>query len=129
MAKAINWPAEFLDEILNENEDDIKVAFRLGSIYFDHTYYIPEEIVDIRCDHKVVRQGIIVGDMKLCKINELTECILSKQKKRLQSIDAAVEFLKQTYQQDTTPETTITVVFYKNLKTETEENKVDDPHM
>lgn len=129
MAKAINWPADFLDEILKENNEDIKVAFRLGSIYFDHQYYIPDEIVDIRCNHKVVRQGVIAGDMKLCKIKELTENILNKQKQSLKDTETVIKFLNDTYQQETSPETLVTVVFYKNLPLETEENKVDDPHM
>lgn len=129
MTKAINWPASFLNDVINENTVDTKIALRLGSIYYDHCYYVPDEIVDIRVDHKIIRPGVIVGEMKLCKINELLQEDLIKQKPSLQTIDNIVKYLSQTYNQEVTPDTQVTIVYYHNLNTDQSLNKVDDPHM
>lgn len=129
MAKAINWPEQYLNEVINENSQDQKAAIRLGSLYVDHCYYVPDEVVDIRVNHKVIRQGIIQGEMKLCKISELTEDDLKKLKSDIQNTQQIVEFLAKTYNEEVTPETTITVVYYRNISSSKDNERVDDPHM
>jgi hypothetical protein len=129
MSKAINWPAEYLNEVINENAEDEKIALRTGSIYYDHCYYVPDEVVDIRVNHKVIRQGIITKELKLCKIKELTEEDLSKEKSDLKTLDKIVSYLSRVYDQDITPESEITVVYYRNLSKSEMSDRVDDPHM
>lgn len=129
MSKAINWPSEFLKDVINANTTDIKVALRLGSIYYDHSYYVPDEIVDIRVNHKVIRKGIIIGELKLCKINQLTPDDFQKLKQGLNTIDNVVTYLAATYNQEVTPETEVTVIYYRNLDREEDLPQVDDPHM
>lgn len=129
MTKAINWPARFLNDVINENPTDTLLAIRLGTIYYDHCYYVPDEVVDIRVNHKVVRQGIIVGDMKLCKLKDLSEDDLKKEKAGLKTIDELVKYLAQTYGQEVTPDEDVTVVYYRNLNAQETADRVDDPHM
>ncbi|MEW5819487.1 MAG: hypothetical protein AB1782_04795 [Cyanobacteriota bacterium] len=129
MSKAINWPAQFINEVINADTKDIKIAVRLGSIYYDHCYYVPDEIVDIRVNHKITRQGKIVGDMKLCKICELTPDDFSKLKTGLKDIDSLVKYLSQNYDQEVTPEAIVTVIYYRNADKEKAYAQVDDPHM
>jgi len=115
MAKAINWPKAFRDEILAEDTEQIYCAFRLGTVYYDGGYWVDGEEVDIRCNHLKLRRAIIHGALKACPIETLTDDDLAHQKKALQSVPAVVSFLAQTYDQPVTPETVITVVYYKNL--------------
>lgn len=129
MSKAINWPAQYLSEVINEDTTSVKIALRLGDIYHKHCYYVPDEVVDIRVNHNIIRQGIVVGEMKLCKINELTPEDLEKEKSGLKSIDEIVSYLAKTYNQEVTPETEVTAVYYKNKPAENIADRVDDPHM
>ena len=129
MSKAINWPEQFLNEVNKENTTDIRIAFRPGSIYYDHCYYVADEVVDIRVNHKIIRPGIIVGDLKLCKIKDLSDDDMAKQKEGLKSVDDIVKYLAETYNQEVSPESEITVVYYRNLDKPADEDKVDDPHM
>jgi len=128
MAKAINWPEQFLDEVLNENSTDLKIALRIGSLYFDNNYYSNNEIVDIRVDHKVIRKARIIEEMKLIKIKEIDEAIISKYKNSLQNKDNIVSFLKSNYNVPVDENTFVTVVTYKNLPVE-KTDSVDDPHL
>lgn len=129
MSKAINWPSQFLDEVINEKTNEIKVAFRLGNLYYDHHYYVEDEVVDIRVNHKVIRQGQIIGNMRLCKIKELSQDDFAKQKSTLKSVDDVVHYLADTYNEEVGNSTVITVIYYKNLELPQEIGTNSDPHM
>lgn len=127
MAKAINWPIDFYDEILNEDSTSPRIALRIGTIYFDNDYYVPNEIVDIRINHKIERKAIITDNLKLFKIKDLNEEIIKKYKKNLQDKSKIIEFLSSNYNQEITEETPVTVIIYQNLPIE-EFDGIDDPH-
>lgn len=129
MSKAINWPSQFLDEVINEKTSDIKVAFRLGDLYYDHHYYVEDEVVDIRVNHKVIRQGQIIGNMRLCKINELSEDDFAKQKTNLKTVENVVQYLADTYNEEVESSSEITVIYYKNLELPEVIGTNSDPHM
>ena len=130
MAKAINWPAAFRDEVIAEDTDRVFCAFRIGRLYYDGRFWSPDEVVDIRVDHRVVRKGVVQGDLKCCAIKDLLAEDFQKQKKELNSVDEVVTFLSENYQQPITPETEVTVVYYKNLPLDPDIMDVpDDPHM
>ena len=128
MSKAINWPIEFYEEVLNEDCETPKIALRLGSLYFDNGYYLPDEIVDIRVDHKIVRQGKIVGEMKLLKIDDLNEETLNQYKSSLRQNSEVLNFLKKNYNKPVDEKTEVTVITYKNLPVEKQEI-TDDQHI
>jgi hypothetical protein len=128
MPKAINWSQEFLEEILNESPDDIKMAIRLGSLYFDNDYYKLGDVVDIRVNHKVERTAVIVGSLKLCKIEELTTGDIAAFKKNLDTQEKIAEFLKKTYNQNVKNDTMVTVIKYKNFPIR-DMDDLEDPHM
>lgn len=128
MSKAINWPEEFYNEILNENIDEPKIALRLGSLYFDNGYYTDGDIVDIRVNHKIVREAKIIGDMKLMKLKDLSPDLLSMNKKRLNQKNEIINFLEKTYNKPVNEETNITVITYSHLPLK-EDEKFDDPHL
>ena len=121
MAKAINWPEAFREEILAENCEAERCAFRLGSLYYDSPYWVDGEIVDIRANQRKVRQGIVQGDLKLCTVDALNPEDLQKQKSTLQSKADVISYLQETYGQPVTGESLITVVYYKNLPVVAEE--------
>jgi hypothetical protein len=70
MAKAINWPLEFHEEVLSEDSDHPKIALRIGDLYFNNGYFANNEVVDIRVNHKIVRKAVITDDLKLYKIKD-----------------------------------------------------------
>jgi hypothetical protein len=117
MAKSINWPLTFLTAVQKEPENQPFLAVRLGKLYFDNQYWVPDEIVDIRVNHEIVRQGKVVSPVQLTTVSELTSQQLAQLKPSLQSIDALINFLQSTYQPETpvSPETEITLVEYINL--------------
>lgn len=127
MAKAINWPKEFYDEILYEDMESEKIAVRLGSLYFDNGYYTDNEIVDIRIDHKVTRKAVILGDMKLLKIRDISDEDMPKYKKSMQNKPDLINFLSKNYNQQVNEDSTVTLITYKNLDIVPFED--DDPHM
>lgn len=130
MAKAINWPAQFLEEVLAEDCSETYTAYRLGSLYYENRYWVPGEIVDIRVNHKKVRQAQVLKDVQQCAIKDLTEQDLKHYKKDLQSQDNIIAFLSQTYNQTVTPETLITIVTYQNKPLPPEGTETnDDPHL
>lgn len=129
MSKAINWPIQYLNEVINEDSTKMKAAIRLGSIYYDHCYYVPDEVVDIRVNHKVIRQAKIQGEMKLCPLSELTETDFSALKSDLNTLQEVVEYLAKTYEEEVDGQTQVTVVYYKNLEPQKNADKADDPHM
>jgi hypothetical protein len=57
MAKAINWPAQYRDTVLNEPLNTTFAAVRLGRLYFDNQFWVPDEVVDVRVNSLVVRRG------------------------------------------------------------------------
>lgn len=115
MAKAINWPLAFYNEVLAEDCEQLRSAFRLGTLYYDHHYWTAGEIVDIRVNHLKVRQGRIEGDLKRYRLKELGADDLQCQKTALQTQATVQAFLQETYQQTVTEDSWITVVTYKNL--------------
>jgi len=128
MAKAINWPEEFYDEVMSEDSQTPKIALRIGSLYYDNGYFVPGEVVDIRVNHKAERRARIADEMFLSKIKDLREETLSMYKNRLKTAQSAAEFLKSNYMQDIDDESHVTVITYINLPFENEAG-VDDPHL
>ena len=127
MAKAINWPQEFYDEVINESIDNPKIALRIGSLYFDNGYYVNGEIVDIRVNHKKVRKAQIIEDMRLAKIKDLSGEDIKMYKGSLHDKSSIINFLSQNYNQSLDEETEVTIINYKNLPLEEGEIH-DDPH-
>lgn len=128
MSKALNWPARFYDEVLSENTDDRRIALRIGSVYYDNSYYPQGEIIDIRVDHKVVRKGQIIDDMRLLKIKELTDEQISQYKSSLNSKSQIIKFLSDNYGRHVDENTAVTVISYKNIATN-QNDSIEDPHM
>ncbi len=128
MAKAINWPEAFREEILKEDSETVFSAFRLGTLYYEGRYWTPNEEVDIRCEHLKLRRAIVQGDLKSCPIKALSSDDLKGQKSSLQTIPALVEFLGKNYNQPVNEETEVTVVYYKNkpVIAEEVEEQVDE---
>ncbi len=130
MSKAINWPAQFREDVINESIDQLRVAFRLGRLYYDNHYWVDGEEVDIRVNHKIIRKGVIQGDLKCCLIQELDDSDYEAQKQGLKTAAQVIQFLAETYQKDVSPQTEITVVYYKNRPLDPAIMEVeDDPHM
>jgi hypothetical protein len=129
MAKAINWPLAFREEVLTEDTSTLRCALRLGTLYFDNRYWVPDEVVDIRVNHLKIRPASVVGDLKSCAIKDLTADDRAALKRDLSSTEAVIDFLKNTYQQSVDENTVVTVVYYKNHEIDPETlEQVDDPH-
>lgn len=130
MAKAINWPLAFRDEVIGEDSETLHCAFRLGSLYYENRYWVPDEVVDIRVNHKKIRKAVVVGDLKQCPIAALTDEQLRLQKTTLRTKDALIRFLSETYNQPVDEKTLVTIVTYRNQPIVTDEmEQQDDPHM
>lgn len=130
MAKAINWPAQFREEVIAEDTESERIALRLGSLYYENRYWVPDEIVDIRVNHKKIRKGVVVGDLRQCAIKDLGPDDLVRQKQTLRDRQALVRFLSETYNQPVDENTLVTIVTYKNRPLVPEEiEEQDDPHM
>ena len=127
MAKAINWPKEFYEEVISEDMESVRIAIRPGSLYFDNCYYTPDEVVDIRVDHKIVRQGIIVGDLELVKIKDISDENLAKYKKSMSNKKDLIDFLSKNYNQQINDDDEVTLITYKNLEIAAPDD--DDPNM
>ena len=127
MAKAINWPEQFHEEVLAESTDSPKIALRIGSLYFDNGYYVNGEIVDIRVNHKIVRKGQIQDEMRLSQIKDLSADEVKSYKTPLQDKSNIIDFLSNNYNQPVNEETFVTVITYKNLPLEAVDVH-DDPH-
>jgi hypothetical protein len=117
MAKSINWGSSFLATVQNEPENTPFLALRLGTLYYDNQYWVPDEVVDIRVNHEIVRQGKVIAPVRLSAVKDLTTEEFTKLKPSLQTVDAVTQFLQSTYQpeQPVTPETIVTLVEYINL--------------
>jgi hypothetical protein len=130
MAKAINWPLQFREEVIAEDCESEYCAFRLGDLYYENRYWVPDEVVDIRVNHKKIRKGVVVGDLRRCAIRELSPEDLRRQKRALQTREAVIRFLAETYNQPVDENTPVTIVCYKNQPVIPEEVEAqDDPHM
>lgn len=121
MAKAINWPASLREDVLSEDCDALHTAFRLGRLYFENQFWVPEEVVDIRVNHLRIRKGVVRGELKLCKIGEITPEDLGRHKRPAQTAEALAQYLAETYQQTVTLNTDVTIVTYQNLPVVPEE--------
>jgi hypothetical protein len=130
VVKAINWPAQFRDEVIGESEEGLRAAFRLGRLYYDNRYWVEGEEVYVRVGHKIIRKAVITGDLKCCPIKSLDAEDYAAQKQSLKSTADVVRFLAETYDQPVTQDTEITIVYYKNLPLDPEIMEIqDDPHM
>ncbi len=130
MAKAINWPLVFREEVIAEDCDALRVACRLGSLYYENRYWVPDEIVDIRVNHKKIRKAKVVGDLRQCALKELTAEDFQRLKSTLKTPEALGRFLSETYAQPVDADTLITLVTYQNLPVVPEEIEApDDPHI
>ncbi len=130
MAKAINWPLQFRDEVIAEDCEQERVALRLGELYYQNRYWVPDEVVDIRVNHKKIRKAVVQGDLRQCAIGDLTDADLARQKSTLRSREALIRFLAETYNQPVNEQSLVTIVTYKNQPVVPEEMETqDDPHM
>lgn len=130
MAKAINWPRQFRDEVIAEDCETERCAFRLGNLYYENRYWVPDEVVDIRVDHKKIRKAVVVGDLRQCALRDLSPEDLRRVKNALQTKEALMRFLSETYNQPVDENTLVTIVTYKNRPIVPEEMETqDDPHM
>lgn len=115
MAKAINWPAQYRAEILNEALNRACCAVRLGTLYLDPPYWVPEEEVDLRAGGLVVRRGVVQGELKGCLLGELTPDDLTRLRSDLTTHQALITFLQRQYNQPVSLQSPVTVVYYRNL--------------
>lgn len=130
MAKAINWPLAFREEVIAEDCDSLHIAFRLGELYYENRYWVPDEVVDVRVNHKKIRRAVVVGDLRRCAIRELTDADLALQKQTLRNREALIRFLGETYSQPVDENTPVTIVTYRNHPIVPEEmEQQDDPHL
>ena len=130
MSKAINWPSQFRDEVLGEDTAGLHCALRLGRMYYENQYWVPDEVVDIRVNHLKIRKAKIVGELKLCPIKDLSATDLAQYKSTLRTPEAVAAFLAGNYQQPVDANTEVTVVYYKNMPIVPEDVEVqDDSHM
>ncbi|MFN8615309.1 MAG: hypothetical protein U0003_05305 [Vampirovibrionales bacterium] len=115
MPKAIHWPAPFRKIIENEDCETLFVAFRLGDFYYQGRYWQPHEVVDVRCNHRRVRQAVVVGDMTCTTVAQLTPEQWAQQKPGLRDLAGLTAFFETHYQTAITPSTVLSVVTYRNL--------------
>ncbi len=84
----------------------------------------------IRVNHKIIRKATIIGDLTCCQISQLTPDDYATLKRSLNTPEALMAFLSETYNQPVTPETEVTLVTYQNHPIDLELMEVeDDPHM
>ena len=114
MAKAINWPESFREEILAEDSEALHIALRIGALYFTNQYWVPDEIVDIRVNHFKVRQGVVVGELRQCCLGLLTVNDYALLKSTLRTRENVIAFLAANYQVPVDNDTLVTIVTYRN---------------
>ncbi len=130
MAKAINWPLQFRDEVLAEDDTTLRCAVRLGELYYENRYWVPDEVVDVRVNHLKIRKGLVVGDLKKCRLAELEASDYHALKTALNTEPALMAYLSQTYNQPVDNNTIVTLVYYRNQPVVPDEvEQADDPHM
>jgi hypothetical protein len=120
MAKAINWPAHYRATILSEPLEVAYIALRLGRLYFENQFWVPDEVVDVRSGHLRVRRGQVKGELRCLKLQDLGPEDFKRLKPGLQTLEALIPFLQQNYGQPVSPQTEVTVVTYQNLPVDPE---------
>jgi len=116
MAKAINWPETYRAYWLAAPADArVHLALRLGDLYFTNQYWVPDEIVDLRVGHKIVRSAVIAGELRQMPVEEFSGEELAALPPDLQTPDAVVAFLALTYSQPVTLQTPVTLVPFRLL--------------
>jgi hypothetical protein len=130
MAKAINWPLQFREQVLTEDCLQEQAALRIGTLYYDHQYWVPGEVVDIRVNHLKIRKGIVLRDVTKTTPAQLTEEDFKRLKPGLDSSEQVIDYLKKNYNQPVNEQTELSMVFYKNLPVIPDEvEEADDPHL
>lgn len=119
MPKTINWPLQCFDAVRTTSDESIQMAVRLGTLYFEHQYWVAGDVVDIRVNSEVIRSAEIVGEMKSCAIRDLSPSDVLCFKPNYQSHEGIVSFLQTTYpdkhaEHPITLDTIVSVVYYKN---------------
>ena len=66
--------------------------------------------------------------MSIAKIGELSDDTLSKYKSTLRDKSKVINFLASNYKQPVDEQTVVTIVTYKNIPFENDE-EMDDPHV
>jgi hypothetical protein len=115
MAKTIHWPLPFEQEVLNEDCEAWYCAIRPGRLYFDNQYWAPQEVVDIRVNHQIVRKGMVTQPLELFTFGELPAVVYQRLKPTLASPDMLKSFLESTYNRTIEAQDYVTVVTYQNL--------------
>ena len=117
MAKAIHWPLAYLEAVQQEAVDTLYAAVRLGSLYANPPYWMPDEVVTLRVNHQPVRDAVVVGELKCCPLIQLTAADYAALKPGLQNPEALLAFLQATYapQPPLTLASEVTVVYYRPL--------------
>ncbi|MCA9788664.1 MAG: hypothetical protein KC462_02780 [Cyanobacteria bacterium HKST-UBA05] len=114
--KSINWPEPFRQQIIDDAPNTPRAAVRLGRLYYDNQYWSEAETVFLRANHKIVRQAVINGALKCCKISELSEDDFKHLPGFLNDAASLMAYLKETYQahykEPISGETEVTVVYY-----------------
>jgi hypothetical protein len=130
VSKAINWPENFRDAIIQEEAETLQIAVRLGRLYFDNHYWVSGDIVYIRAGHKIVREAQIVGDLRCMRLGELQASDFAMLKHPINHSQGLQQFLSETYAKPVSPETEVTLVTYQNRPFDPELlETLDDPHM
>jgi hypothetical protein len=114
VAKAINWPPDFRDTVINEPIGVLFCAVRLGRLYFENTYWTPDEVVDIRVGNLVVRRGVVRGSLWAGAIADLPALVYQRLKPGLQTEGQLLDYLRRNYNQALGPTAQVTVVTYEN---------------
>lgn len=127
MAKAINWPRTFRDDLLAEDTQTLRTAVRLGTLYAEHGgYWQAGEEVDIRCHHRRLRRAVIQGPVSVYAIGELPEAVRAGLPPALRLPDALVAYLSHTYGQPVSRHTRVSVVQYYHRPVVPEAVEADD---
>jgi hypothetical protein len=121
MAKAINWPVQYRDHVLQEPSYQPLCAVRLGRLYYDNQFWVPEEEVDIRVNNLRVRRGKVLEALTCFTLSQLPQPVYALLKPDIQTQAALLAYLGRTYNQSVTPSSEVTVVTYQNLPVNPEE--------
>ena len=127
MVKTIHWPQEFEQEILSEPTGSTHLAVRPGKLYFDTQYFKKGDVVDIRIGNKVLRKGMVQGELRLAQIKNLTQADFNILKSSINTKETLKNFLSQRYSICVDDDSEITLIAYNNMNlVYLKEN--EDPH-
>lgn len=121
MAKAINWPVQYRDYVLQEPSYQPLCAVRLGRLYYDNQFWVPEEEVDIRVNNLRVRKGKVLAPLACFSIKQLPQQVYALLKPDIQTEATLIAYLGRTYNQSVTANSDVTIVTYANLPVNPEE--------